>query len=159
MLSLRTASAAAFAVALALTHSAIVAVRADEPAAPPAEGKQKAEIVGTVVCVGCHLEKEHGAVAECTLHSKHAQGLLAEDGRLFTFLHNARGHTLVTDKKLLGKTLKVEGFTFPKAQVLEITRYSVKDGNAYVLWDYCKLCGFEKGDNQGRDLCTDCAKE
>ncbi len=137
---------------------------AGEPRSPPggtatgagAKTKQKAEVAGTVVCVGCHLEKGHGAVAECTLHSRHAQGIVAEDGRLLTFLDNARGHALVADGKLSGKTLRVEGFVFPKAHVLEVTRYAVREGDAYVLYDYCKLCGFEKGDNQGRDLCADC---
>ncbi len=133
----------------------LAGARADD--AKPA-GKQPAQIAGRLVCVGCHLEKEYGAASQCTLHSKHAQGLLAEDGTLYTILDNARGHFFVTDKKLAGAPIRIEGFTFPKAQVLEAVRYQKKDGERWVQQDYCRICGFEPGDNKGGDLCDDCQK-
>ena len=114
-------------------------------------------IEGQLVCVGCHLEKQYGAQAQCTLYAKHAQGLLAADGTLWTLLDTARGHYLVTDKKLLGKPIRLHGWSFPKTQVLEGHRYDLKEGEAWVAFDYCKSCGgFEKGANKGKDLCEGC---
>jgi hypothetical protein len=146
------------AVAAAFLFLTVVApiARADEP--PAKSDREKVVLTGKLVCVGCHLEKAHGAEPQCTLHSKHAQGFLAEDGTIYTLLDNARGHFLVTDKKLKDRPVKLQAYRFPKAQVLEVVRYEVEEGGKWVAYDYCKHCGFEKGDNGGKDLCDDCAK-
>ena len=129
---------------------------------PPQEKPKKraladrAEIQGTLVCVGCHLENEVGAESQCTLHSRHAQGLLAGDGLVFTLLDNAKGHLVRTNEKLRGRNLKLFGWRYPKTQIIEVSKYQVKEGDAWVAYDYCKTCGFEKGDNQDTDLCEDC---
>ena len=122
------------------------------------EFKDRVEIQGTIVCVGCVLEKDSGAEAQCTLHSKHAQGLLASDGLLFTFLDNAKGHVVMTNAKLRDKEVKVLGWKYPKSQILELSKYQVKEGDKWVAYDYCKTCGFEKGDHKDLDLCDDCKK-
>ncbi len=130
-------------------------------AAVVAEEAAKKETVvkeGQIVCVGCHLEKQYGAEAQCTLYAKHAQGLLAADGTLWTFLDNTRGHSFITEKKLLGKPIRVHACAFPKAQVLEALTYELKEGEAWVAYDFCKNCGWEKGDHKGKDLCRDCEK-
>ena len=31
-----------------------------------------------------------------------------------------------------------------------------KEGDAFTQYDFCKNCGFEKGDNKGKDLCEGC---
>ena len=120
--------------------------------------KDRVEIVGTVVCVGCTLEKEAGAEAQCTLHAKHAQGLMGSDGLLYTFLDNAKGHIVMTNGKLRGNEVKVLGWKYPKSQVIEISKYQVKEGDQWIAYDYCKTCGFEKGDHKDQDLCDDCKK-
>ena len=120
--------------------------------------KDRVEIAGTIVCVGCTLEKEAGADAQCTLHAKHAQGLKAADGTLYTFVDNAKGHHVITNDKLRGKEVKVLGWKFPKSNYIELSKYQVKEGDKWVAWDYCKTCGFEKGDNKDTDLCEDCKK-
>lgn len=118
----------------------------------------RAEFPGTIVCIGCTLENQPGgADSQCTLHSKHAQGLLAPDGSLWTFVDNAKGHLVISNDKLRGKEVKVLGWKFPKAQYIEVSKYQVNDGGKWVAYDYCKLCGFEPGDNHDRDLCDDCA--
>ena len=122
------------------------------------ELKDRVEIEGSIVCVGCTLEKGSGADAQCTLHAKHAQGLLGKDGMLYTFLDNAKGHIVMTNDKLRGKEVKILGWTYPKSQVIEIFKYQVKEGDKWVAFDYCKTCGFEKGDNKDLDLCDDCKK-
>ena len=142
------------AVALVLFLLGFAAARADDAKA----AKKKEALTGRLVCIGCHLEKEFGADAQCTLHAKHAQGFLADDGTLYTILDNGRGHILITEKKLLDAPIRLECFTFPKTQVLEAIRFSKKDGEKWVQYDYCKNCGFEPGDHAGRDLCDDCAK-
>lgn len=120
----------------------------------------RAEIAGTIVCIGCTLEKQDGgADAQCTLHSKHAQGLLLADGTLWTFVDNAKGHIVMTNEKLRGKEVKVLGWRFPKAQYVEISKYQLHEKDKWIAYDYCKNCGFEPGDTKDRDLCDDCASE
>ena len=122
------------------------------------ELKDRVEIAGTIVCVGCTLEKQAGADAQCTLHAKHAQGLLAPDGTLHTFVANAKGHLVMTNDKLRGKEVKILGWKYPKSNYVEVFKYQVKEGDKWVAYDYCKTCGFEKGDNKDADLCEDCKK-
>ena len=122
------------------------------------ELKDRIEIPGTIVCIGCTLENQPGgAEAQCTLHARHAQGLLAPDGTLWTFVDNAKGHLVIGNEKLRGKEVKVLGWKFPKAQYVELSKYQVNEGGKWVAYDYCKSCGFEPGDHHDRDLCDDCA--
>lgn len=71
---------------------ALLAVAAAPEQAKKRDLKDRVEIAGKIVCIGCTLEKESGAEAQCTLHSKHAQGLLDAEGKLWTFVDNAKGH-------------------------------------------------------------------
>jgi len=139
----------------ALVSAGLVAGAQDKP--KKRELKDRTEVAGTIVCVGCTLEnQEGGADAQCTLHAKHAQGLLAPDGTLWSFVDNAKGHLLITNAKLRGKEVKILGWKFPKAQYVEVFKYQVKEGENWVAIDYCKNCGFEAGDNKDQDLCEDC---
>ncbi len=129
-----------------------------QDAAKKRDLKDRVEVQGSIVCIGCTLEKTAGADAQCTLHAKHAQGLLDAEGRLWTFVDNAKGHLVITNDKLRGKEVKVLGWKFPKGQYLELSKYQVKEGGPWVAYDYCKTCGFEKGDNRDSDLCEDCKR-
>lgn len=94
---------------------------------------------GKVVCIGCTLEQqEGGAEAQCTLYSKHAQGLLDQEGRLWTFVDNARGHLVITNEKLRGREIRIFGWKWPRAQYIEVSKYQLKEGDRWVGWDYCK---------------------
>ena len=126
--------------------------------AKPRDLKDRTEIAGTIVCVGCTLQKEAGADAQCTLHARHAQGLRAADGTLYTFLDNAKGHLVIGNEKLRGKEVKVLGWAYPRSLIIEVSKYQVKEGDKWIAWDYCKTCGFEKGDNKDTDQCEDCKK-
>ena len=143
-------------LALFVAILAVPAVAQDK--APKRELKDRVEISGKIVCVGCTLEKEAGADPQCTLHAKHAQGLQAADGLLYTFLDNAKGHIVMTNAKLRDKEVKVLGWKYPKSQVIEIFKYQLKEGDKWAAYDYCKTCGFEKGDHKDLDLCDDCKK-
>lgn len=124
----------------------------------PRDNKDRQELAGKIVCIGCTLQnQEGGADAQCTLHSKHAQGLLMSDGTLWTFVDNAKGHAVITNAKLRSKDVKILGWKFLKAQYIEVSKYQVKEGEKWVAWDYCKTCGFEQGDNKDTDLCEDCS--
>lgn len=120
------------------------------------ELKDRVEIPGTIVCIGCTIEKEYGADAQCTLHAKHAQGLAMADGPIWTFVDNARGHFLITNDQLRGKEVKIMGWKYPKSQYIEVSRYQVKEGDKWIAYDYCKTCGFEKGDYKDSGLCDEC---
>ena len=144
-------------------HALLIAIAGVVLLAPVQDAKKRdlkdrVEVAGTIVCIGCTLEKTAGAEAQCTLHSKHAQGLLDAEGKLWTFVDNAKGHLVMTNDKLKGKEVKVSGWKFSKGQYIEISKYQVKEGDKWVAWDYCKTCGFEKGDNKDLDLCEDCKK-
>jgi hypothetical protein len=126
----------------------------------PRDLKDRAEIPGTLVCIGCALEKQDGgAQSECTLFARHAQGLKTEDGSVWTFVNNTKGNYLITTEKLRGKEVKILGWKFPKAQYIEVSKFLLKAGDKWVLWKYCKTCGFEEaheGDTSEDDLCPGC---
>lgn len=153
---------AAAAVALGL-----VAARAqDKPPADPADAPvakrtlaQRVEIPGRIVCIGCWLDKRAGAESQCTLHAKHAQGLLAADGTLWTLVDNARGHGVITKAKLRDKEIEIKGWRYPKGQYVEVWSYQLRDGGAWTGWDWCKVCGWEVGDHKDTDLCDGCRGE
>jgi len=124
------------------------------------ESKDRKEFAGKIVCIGCQLRNQDGgANSMCSLHSKHAQGLLMEDGTLWTFVDNERGHKVITNKKMLGKNVKVSGWSFPKAQYIELAKYKLQKGDKWIAMDYCKICGFEPGDHGEGDLCDDCKED
>jgi len=101
--------------------------------------KDRAWVQGKIVCAGCHLESlEGGADSQCTLHSKHALGFLKDDGTLWTFVDNERGHPVITNKELRDKPIQVYGWTFAKSQYVELYKYKIKVGDAWEIWDYCK---------------------
>jgi len=122
------------------------------------DNKDRQEIAGKIVCIGCTLQKqEGGANSQCTLHAKHALGLLAADGTLWTFVDNAKGHLVIGNAKLKDKEVKIFGWKFAKAQYVEVSKYQVKDGDKWVPYDYCKTCGFEANhDNKDTDVCDHC---
>jgi hypothetical protein len=124
--------------ALSVVLALVAAGAAAQDQAKKRELKDRVEIPGTIVCIGCTLEKEAGADAQCTLHSKHAQGLKAADGTLWTFVDNAKGHIVMTNDKLRGKEVKILGWKFPKGQYIEVFKYQVKEGDKFVAYDYCK---------------------
>lgn len=98
----------------------------------------RAWVEGKVVCIGCTLAAQHGVDAQCTLHAKHAQGFLTEDGKLWTFVDNTRGHRVITNSKLTGKDIKIYGWRFKNSQYIELWKYSLKKRDKWVAYDFCK---------------------
>ncbi len=138
---------------LALLLVPLAVIAGDE--AKKRDFKKVTVTTGTVVCLGCELEKD-GADAQCTLHSKHAQGLKDADGKLWTIVNNVRGNGFITDEKLRGKEVKVHGWTFGKAQYIEVWQYELKSGDKWVMYSHCTDCGWEAHDNGESELCEDC---
>ena len=95
-------------------------------------------VEGKIVCIGCTLSGEYGVDAQCTLHAWHAQGFLDRDGRLWTFVDNNRGHRVISNAKLRGKNVKVYGWPLKKHRYLELWKYSLKTGDQWVGYDFCK---------------------
>lgn len=124
---------------LTLLLAVVAAAGAAQEGPKKRENKDRKEFAGKIVCVGCTLEnQEGGADAQCTLHAKHAQGLLMEDGTLWSIVDNAKGHLVITNPKLRGKEVKVLGWKFPKAQYVELSKYQIKEGDNWVAYDFCK---------------------
>ena len=88
------------------------------------ELKDRVKVEGKIVCVGCTLAEEYGANAQCTLHAKHAQALLDTEGKLWTIVDNARGHLVITNKKLRNQTVRVFGWPYKKHQHIEASTWT-----------------------------------
>ena len=134
------------------------AIRLAEDAPKKHDFAKIASVEGTIVCLGCELEKQ-GADAQCTLNSKHAQGLRAADGTLWSLVDNDRGHGVITNEKLRGKDVRLKGWKFEKALFVEVWQYEVKDGDKWILYSFCATCGWEKSDYGQKSLCPDCEEE
>ncbi|MBI3921536.1 MAG: hypothetical protein HY318_08980 [Armatimonadetes bacterium] len=84
---------------------------------------------GTLVCIGCTLNKEHGAKAQCSVYG-HQHGLRTADGKIYTFLENDQSKDLRAGKSkdednLHGKKVEVTGTVFPKTQIIDVTSYKL----------------------------------
>ena len=102
------------------------------------ELKDRVKLEGHIVCIGCTLAKEVGANSQCTLHAKHALGFLDKAGKLWPIVDNARGHLVMTNKKLRDKDVRVFGWSYKKLQHLEIWNYELKKGKKWLGYDFCK---------------------
>lgn len=138
---------------LALLLVPLAVIAGDE--AKKRDFKKVTVMSGTIVCLGCELEKD-GAEAQCTLHSKHAQGLKDADGKLWTIVNNVRGNGVITNEKLRGKEVKVHGWAFAKAQYVDVWQFELKSGDKWVMQSHCTDCGWEAHDNGESELCEDC---
>ena len=130
-----------------------------QTASSPERLAKRVVVEGKVACVGCSLKALDPEVdSQCTLFAKHAQGLVAADGTIFSFLDNGRGHILLSDPKWKGKELKILGWKLPKTQIVEVSKFQLKEGDKWVAYDYCKSCGFEPGDNKDKGTCEGCGE-
>ncbi|MHC4606856.1 MAG: hypothetical protein ACYTAF_07945 [Planctomycetota bacterium] len=100
--------------------------------------KDRVWVEGKIVCIGCTLAKEHGVEAQCTLHARHAQGLLDKDGKLWTIVDNARGHLVITNAKLRDKPVRAYGWQYKDHQYIELWKYALKRKDEWVGYDFCK---------------------
>lgn len=142
---------------LALVLLPLFATAGDE-ATKKRDFKKIVVVQGTIVCLGCELEKD-GADAQCTLNAKHAQGFKDADGKLWSIVDNMRGHGVITNEKLRGKEVKLHAWKFEKAQYLEVWQYEVKSGDKWEIYSCCADCGWEKGDSGENEMCEDCTEK
>ncbi len=132
--------------------------RAGDPPAELRKNDQRIQIPGKLVSIGETLGSL-GANAQDSLYTRGALGLLAPDGELWSFVDNQKGHGVLTNERWKGKETRILGWKYPKTRYIEISKLELRDGDAWVAYDYCKSCGWEPGDNHDRDLCEDCAEE
>ena len=102
------------------------------------ELKDRVKLEGRIVCVGCTLAMEFGTNSQCTLHSKHAQGFLDNDGKLWAIVDNARGHKVMTNRKIRDQEIRVFGWPYKKHQHLEVWKYELKKAKKWIGYDFCK---------------------
>jgi len=106
--------------------------------ATPKLGHNEVVITGKVICLGCHLKKEKGARAQCSLYG-HTNALIIEmvfdaqgkdvkdvQGRIYQFLHNDLSDKLVKDHDFVGKIIVITGKIYPEANVLEVYFFKQK---------------------------------
>lgn len=121
-----------------MTLAAFLAIGAAQEKQEKRQMKDRVWMEGKIVCIGCTLAKEFGVDAQCTRHAKHAQGLLDGEGTLWTFVDNARGHCVITERKFREKTVRVHGWKYPKHRYIEFWRFQLRKGEKWIDWDYCK---------------------
>lgn len=149
-----------FVLSFVVVFSVIAGEEQKVPPNSPLRLSKRVEVEGKIICIGCELKnRDKDFDPQCTLYSKHGQGLLSSDGSIYSFVDNAKGHLVVSSDKLKGKDVKILGWKFPNAQIIEVSRYSVKDGEKWIAYDFCKSCGFEPGDHKDTDVCDDCAEK
>lgn len=98
----------------------------------------EATLTGRNFCLGCALQKEKGAGAQCRLfghkHAFKAARAVGEDGKELADLGGSVLHYLETEKsqELItshhGETLSIRGKVYPLERVLEVDSYEVPGG-------------------------------
>jgi hypothetical protein len=102
-----------------------------------ASGKaENAAFEGTLVCLGCDLNKADGARAECTTYG-HKHALKTPDGKYVNLLENKYSADLLKGEKYSGKTVKVSGMYYADANQLDVESFAV-DGKKTSWCDHCK---------------------
>lgn len=95
-------------------------------------------VTGTVICLGCSLKKEKGALAQCSVYGHvnalriekviDAQGKQVKEirGKIYQFLHNDKSDKLIIDHGFAGKKMVVVGKVYPEANILEARFFKEK---------------------------------
>ena len=124
----------------ALLHRHVAAAAGAEPKG--LEPAQAVEVRGRVVCLAEEMHRLYEV--ELPTGHPHVYGFKTTDGKYFTLLRNKYSEALFVDKQVREKELILKGRTFPKTQVLEVSRMrSVKNGVVQDLFYYCAICAIE----------------
>jgi len=106
--------------------------------ATPRLGHDEVVITGKVICLGCHLKKERGAKAQCSIYG-HTNAIVLEkvidhqgkklnelNGKIYEFLRNDQSDKLIKDYSYVGKTIIVIGKIYPEANIIEVNFFKQK---------------------------------
>lgn len=98
------------------------------------------ELKGTLVCLGCELNKADGARAACKVYG-HKHALKTSDGHYVNFLENQYSDDLINSEKYRDKEITVQGRHFVKANLIDVKSFNV--GGKTKSW--CGHCGAMDG--------------
>lgn len=100
--------------------------------ATPQLAADEVVITGKVICLGCHLEKEKQAKAQCSIYG-HTNAIIIEkainpegkhlagaEGEIYQFLHNEKSDELIKEHSYVGKVIIVVGRVYPEANIVEV---------------------------------------
>jgi hypothetical protein len=107
------------------------------PPHPSVSGPVSAEVVGTIVCLGCTLRPESVPLHVQDRGRDHLNGLQDRDGRLWHILDTAQHHSLLVDDALLGRNARLQGTAYPASQsiLLQSLQFTESDSAALRgLW-------------------------
>jgi len=106
--------------------------------ATPKLTSEEVVVTGKVICLGCHLKKDKGAKAQCSIYG-HTNAIVLEkvidqqgkklnelNGKIYEFLHNDQSDKLIKDHQLVGKTIIVVGKIYSEANIIEVNFFKVK---------------------------------
>lgn len=88
------------------------------------EVSQTETIKGKVICLGCHLKKEKGAKAQCSLYG-HINAIKTEDGKIWSILENDQSKELINNHDYAGKDVEIKGRKITEAQVIEVESFKI----------------------------------
>lgn len=100
--------------------------------ATPKLSSDEVVVTGKIICLGCHLKKEKGAQAQCSIYG-HTNAIVLEKvvdhhgkkfdelkGKIYQFLHNDASDKLIKDHSYTGKILVIVGKIYPEANLIEV---------------------------------------
>jgi len=127
-------------LSIALILAVVVAVPLLAGKGPQkAQQATKAEQVtmkGTLVCLGCDLNKAEGARAACPAYG-HKHALKTADGKYINFLENQYSADLIKGEKFHNKQIEVHGLYYANANQLDVEDFTVA-GKKMSWCGHCK---------------------
>ncbi len=100
-------------------------------------------VTGQLTCIDCALSMKGDARGQCQTYG-HEAGLVAQDGKIYTFVRNDRSRQLREHGTYTGKTVTVKGTIFTKANRIDVESFTV----AGQKMEWCSKCSAMGPDHQ-----------
>lgn len=95
-----------------------------ESAAFHLDGSRAVVMEGKLLCRECQLKEKYGYHAMCPLKGHHGS-LQTKDGKIWHILDGEASEDLIHNSKLLGRTVRIRGRLFRRADSLEVDGYEL----------------------------------
>lgn len=122
----------------------------------PAQAKptkvENVNVEGEIICIACTLKHEEEAKAQCSIyghdHSVKVDKIVDANGKeisqdysgqIYQVLPNDRSNDLLTQDNH-HKKVTISGKIYPNANLIEVERYSIKNGENTEDYKWCEKC-------------------
>lgn len=80
--------------------------------------------------------------------------LVTEDGKIYPLIKDNGSRMFFQDKKLLNRSMQIQGRTLPGCQLLQIRDvHSIHNGTLHELYYWCEICAIRRSE---KTLCECC---